>query len=56
MAAPQAVIGDAQERVGVRRQVDADDLGFLVYDMVDEAGILVAKPVVVLAHTSEDSR
>jgi hypothetical protein len=33
---------------GVRRQVDADDLGLLVDDVVDEAGVLVAEAVVVL--------
>ena len=48
VAAAQAVIGHRQQRVGVRRQVDADDLGLLVDDVVDEAGILVAEAVVVL--------
>ena len=37
VAAAQAVIGDGEEGVGVRRQVDADDLGLLVHDVVDEA-------------------
>ncbi len=49
VAAAQAVVGHAQQRVGVRRQVDADDLRFLVHDVVDEAGVLVAETVVVLA-------
>ena len=48
VAAAQAVVGHAQQRVGVRRQVDADDLGLLVDDVVDEAGVLVAEAVVVL--------
>jgi hypothetical protein len=46
--AAQAVVGDREEAVRVRRQVHADDLGFLVHDMVDEAGVLVAEAVVVL--------
>jgi hypothetical protein len=41
--------GHAQERVGVRRQVYADHLGFLVDDVVDEARVLVAETVMVLA-------
>jgi hypothetical protein len=48
VAAAQAVVGHRQQRVGVRRQVDADDLRLLVGDVVDEAGILVRKAVVVL--------
>jgi hypothetical protein len=49
VAAAQAVVHDRQERVGVRRQVDADDLGLLVDDVVDEARVLVGEAVVVLA-------
>ena len=49
VAAPQALVGDRQQRVGVRRQPDAHDVGLLVDHMVDEAGVLVAEPVVVLA-------
>ena len=37
-----------QQRVRVRWQVDADDLGLLVHRQIDEAGILVRKAVVVL--------
>ena len=48
VAAAQAVVGDRQQRVGVGRQVDADDLGLLVDDVVDEAGVLVGEAVVVL--------
>ena len=47
--AAQAVVGDREQAVGIRRQVDADDLGLLVDDVVDEAGVLVAEAVVVLA-------
>jgi hypothetical protein len=35
------VVGDRQQRVRVGREVDADDLGLLVDDVVDEAGVLV---------------
>ena len=49
VAAAQAVVGDREEAVRVRRQVDADDLRLLVHDVVDEAGILVREAVVVLA-------
>ncbi len=49
VAAPQAMVHDGEERVRVRRQVDADDLGLLVHDVVDEAGILVGEAVVILA-------
>ena len=49
VAAAQAVVGDREQRVRVGRQVDADDLGLLVHDVVDEAGVLVGEAVVVLA-------
>ena len=48
VAAAQAVIGHAQQAVGVRRQVDADDSGLLVDDVIDEARILMAEAVVIL--------
>ncbi len=37
VAAAQAVVHDRQQAVGVRRQVDPDDLGLLVDHVVDEA-------------------
>ena len=46
--AAQAVISDRQQAIGVRRQIDADDLGLLVDDMVDETGVLMAEAVVIL--------
>ena len=49
VAAAQAVVGDRQQRVRVRRQVDADDLRLLVRHVVDEARVLVREAVVVLA-------
>jgi len=42
------VIHDGQQAVGVGRQIDARDARFLVDDVVDEAGILVRKTVVIL--------
>ena len=49
VAAAQAVVGDRKQAVGVGRQIDADDFRLLVHDVVDEARILVAEAVVVLA-------
>ena len=49
VTAAQTVVGDGQQGVGVRRQVDADDLGLLVHDVVDEPGVLVGEAVVVLS-------
>ena len=48
VAAAQAVVGDGQQAIGVGRQIDADDLGLLVYHMIDEAGVLMAEAVVIL--------
>jgi hypothetical protein len=44
----QAVVGDREQGVRVRRQVDADYLGLLIDDVVDEAGVLVREAVVIL--------
>ena len=49
MAAAQAVVHHRQQAVGIRRKVDAHDLGLLVHDVVDEPGILVGEAVVILA-------
>ena len=38
----------AEQRVGVGRQIDADDVGLLVDDVVDEARVLMAEAVVIL--------
>ena len=37
VAAAEAVVGDREQAVRVGRQVDADHLGLLVDDVVDEA-------------------
>jgi hypothetical protein len=38
VAAAQAVIGHRKQRVRVRRKINADDLCFLVYNVIDEPG------------------
>jgi hypothetical protein len=48
VTAAQAMICDRQQAVGVRRQVDADDLGFLVDDVVNKPGVLMAEAVGLL--------
>ena len=48
IAAAQAMIGDREQAVRVGRQIHAHDVGFLVHDVIDEAGILMAEAVVVL--------
>ena len=48
VAAAQAVVGDREQAVRVRRQVDADDLRLLVDDVVDEPRVLMGEAVVVL--------
>ena len=47
--APKAVVGHRKQRVGVRWQVDAHDVGFLVHNVIDEAGVLMGESVVILA-------
>ena len=44
----QAVIGYAQQAVGVGRQIDADDLRTFVGDDVQKAGILMGEAIVIL--------
>ena len=48
MPAAQAVIKDREQAVGVGRKVHAHDVGLLVDDVVQEAGILVREAIVVL--------
>src|ERR1017187_3624023 len=42
------MIRDGKQRIRIGGQVDADDLGLLVDDVIDEARILMAEPVVIL--------
>ena len=48
VAAAQAVIGHREQRVGIGRQIDANDLGLLVDHMIDKARVLMAEAVVIL--------
>src|SRR4029450_10271321 len=46
LATAPAVIGPRKELVPVRRKINADDLCFLVYNVIDEPRVLVAESVV----------
>jgi hypothetical protein len=48
VAGVQAVVGDRQQAVGVRRQIHPHDVGLLVDDVVQEPGVLVGEAVVIL--------
>ena len=54
--AAQAVIGDRKKGVGVRRQIDADDAGLFVDDVVDEPGSWRLKPLWSCRQTCELSK
>jgi len=49
VAAAQTMIHDRQQTVAVRRQIDADDFGLLIGDVIEKAGILVCEAIVILA-------
>src|SRR5690606_9895103 len=44
----QALIGHAEQRIGVRRQIHTHDFRLLVHHVIDEAGVLMAEAVVIL--------
>ena len=48
VAGADAVVKAAQQAVCIRGQVQADDVGLLVGDVVEEAGVLMREAVVVL--------
>ena len=48
VAALDAVVKAGEQAVGIRRQIHAHDIGLLVGRMVEEAGVLMRKAVVVL--------
>ena len=48
VAAAQAMIQDREQAVGIRRQIDAHDLGLFVHDVIDETGVLMREAVVIL--------
>jgi hypothetical protein len=47
-AAPQAVVRHREQRVRIWGQIDADDFSLLVYDVIDEAWVLMGEAVVIL--------
>ena len=48
ITAADAVVKAAQQTVGIRRQIQADNVGLLVGNVVQEAGVLMGVAVVVL--------
>jgi len=48
ISAAQAMVGNRQQRIGVRRKIYSYNVRFFVHHMVDEAGVLMAEAVMVL--------
>jgi len=48
IAAAQAMVGDGKEAIRVGWEIDTDDFGLFVDNVVDESGVLVGETVVVL--------
>ena len=48
VTASQAVIEDREKAIGVRRQIDAHDIGLLIGDMIQKSRILVGEAIVIL--------
>ena len=48
IAAAQAMVGHGQQRVGVRRKINANHLRLFIDHVVDKAGVLMAEAVVIL--------
>ena len=46
--ASQTPVGHREEGIGIRWQVHADDVGFLVHHVVDEARVLMTEAIVIL--------
>ena len=42
------MIGHRKKSVRIRGQVNADDVGLLIHDEIDETGVLMAEAVVIL--------
>ncbi len=49
IATTQAFVRDSQQRISIGWQVNTNDVGLLVDNMIDEARVLVRKAVVVLS-------
>ena len=43
------MVGNPEQGVCVGWKIDSDDIGLLVGDQIDEAGVLMAEAVVILA-------
>jgi hypothetical protein len=53
----QTVIGNAEQGIGIRRQINTAHVRAFVHDHIEETGILVSEPVVVLApHGGSDEQ
>jgi len=48
MSAAQAMIENGEQTVRVRRQINTHDVGLLIDDVVQEAGVLMCEAVVIL--------
>src|SRR5580658_6598206 len=48
VSAAETVIEDREQAVGIGGQVDAHNIRLLIYNMVEEAGVLVREAVVIL--------
>ena len=48
MSAAQAVIKNRQQAVGIRRKINAHNIGLLIDDVIEKAGILMRKAIMVL--------
>ncbi len=46
---PKTMVGNPEQRIGIGRKIDANDVGLLVDHEIDETGILMAEAVVVLS-------
>src|SRR4029453_17065313 len=46
--AAETMVGDAQQRIGVGRQIDPRNLSSFVYDNVEKAGVLMREAIVIL--------
>ena len=56
IVAAQAMVGDRKQRVGIGRQINTDNIGLLVTGMIDEARVLVRKPLWSWRQTWDESR
>ena len=49
IAAAQAMVGDGEQCIRVRRQIDAHHLSFFIHHMIDKSRVLMTEAVVILA-------